>query len=343
MARELFIPLLVVLLVFSWSQSLEEPVYSPTLLAEEEIEEEEEEEPFSFEGRYFSPFSGLPLNEEQMVRKPIIATIENSPQSRPQSGLAEADLIYEFPVEGGITRFLALYHSRYPRRAGPIRSARPYLLQTALQYRALYLHIGASPRGFELLEEIDLNNLDQLGAYGRHYYWRSLERSAPYNLYTDPSRLSLLYEERNLLNKESYFSFQHLSIILEEEQEQCHQLVIPYWGGYKVEYQYQPEAGNYLRLMDGEPHQTEQGQRLKPENILVKFARVAPYDDQGRLQIDLLSSGPLLLFRDGMVFEGQWIREGEETNYYDREGEELLLNAGQSFIQVVPLSTQVEY
>src|SRR6056297_3045109 len=102
---------------------------------EEEYETEMAEEDEFNQNNYSStsPFTGLPVIDEYYKRA-VAVSIENSPAARPQSGLEKAEIVYEFMLEGGITRFLAIFWPKVPKKIGPIRSARPALVKTAQSY-----------------------------------------------------------------------------------------------------------------------------------------------------------------------------------------------------------------
>src|SRR5690554_5411549 len=99
---------------------------------------------------YVTPFTGERVAEEVSM-KPIIATINNHLNARPQSGLASADVVYEMLAEGDVTRFLALYQSEIPDNIGPIRSARSYFIELAKGLDAFYIAHGFSPEAQSML------------------------------------------------------------------------------------------------------------------------------------------------------------------------------------------------
>lgn len=283
-----------------------------------------------------SPFSGLPLGAEES-RRPVVVTVENASPARPQAGLEYAELVYEFLVEGGITRFLALYYGDYPKKVGPIRSARPYLLEMASEFDPLYLHVGGSQEAYMLLRELKIHNLDELGP-DRIYFFRISNRSPPYNLYTDLSLLKHLIEEGGSYDIPSWFSFGPSSSKGDQGE-----ISINYWGGYTVSYTYLGEEGRYLRYLNGRPHLTEGGVHLGAHNLLIFFTPTRVLDEAGRLTMELQGKGPLLFFRDGFTIEGHWIKEEERTYYVDKEGAELIFSPGQTWINVVPMSTSINY
>jgi predicted small lipoprotein YifL len=288
-----------------------------------------------------SPFTGLPLKNEYFNRA-VAVSIENSPAARPQSGLDEAEIIYEFMAEGGITRFLAVFWPDVPEKIGPIRSARPFLIETAAAYDSLFLHAGASPDGFEMLSEQDIMHLDQI--YQSKYFWRSSKRPAPHNLYSGKPALSSYLSDLEELEYPEQFHFLTASVI--SDFVKAENIVIDYWGDYEVLYRYDNLNNNYHRFLDNfdNPHQSENGKNLIAKNIIVQYVKTDVKDQEGRLEVDLDSGGKIELFRDGIVVEGRWEKNSDyKIEYYNNDGDNIQINPGQTWIQVVPSNTEISY
>lgn len=291
---------------------------------------------------YYSPFTGQAVSE-QLRRKVLMVIIENSPAARPQSGLEEASIVYEVLVEGGITRFLALYWDNIPEKIGPIRSARPYLIDIAKEYNALLLHAGASPEGFAMLAEGDLEHLDQI--YRSRYYWRSSDRRAPHNLYTGKNKIEDYLDKLIGQEYQQRFSFRQVSFI--KPQDQLADLIsIPYWGGYTVIYRYNSQENQYYRYNGSmeTPHLLDNNKQITANNIIVQYVRTRQIDNVGRLSIDLNNRGSSLIFSDGVVIEGFWEKDlNGLTKFYNNHGESINLNSGQTWIELVPNTIEVDF
>lgn len=291
---------------------------------------------------FYSPFTGEPV-EDFYIRKALMVIVENSPQARPQSGLDEASIIYEFLVEGGITRFLALYWDKIPEKIGPVRSARPYFIETAREYDALLLHAGASPEGFAMLAEGQLAHLDQI--YNGQYYWRSSDRRAPHNLYTGSKRIERYLDQSIGQEYSARFDFQLVSFI-KPDDKRADFIKIPYWGGTTVFYRYNKEENLYYRYYGfmETPHFLDNNKQLTAKNIIIQYTETRLLDEVGRLEIELEGSGKALMFKDGIVIEGFWKKDGDSfTQFYNQQGEKLTFNPGQTWIHIVPSSIEVLY
>lgn len=309
---------------------------------EEEYEAENRENEERLENNYsaVSPFTGQPI-KQNYYKRAVAVSIENSPAARPQSGLKEAEIVYEFMLEGGITRFLAIFWPEVPEKIGPIRSARPALVKTAQAHDALFLHAGASPHGFALLAVNDILHLDQI--YQSQYYWRSSKRNAPHNLYSGEEPLKNYLE--NLSEKEYPDQFNFLRASVLSDFEKAENISIDYWGSYDVLYEYNSLENNYLRFLNNKdnPHLVESGEQLKAKNIIVQHAKTSTKDSEGRQDIDLESGGKIHFFRDGLVIKGSWENNNGEIIYLNAAGSEIEINPGQTWIQVVPNGTEISY
>ena len=132
----------------------------------------------------YSPFTGEPVS----ALGPVLATkIDNLARARPQTGLTGADIVYVLPVEGGLSRILAVFSSRFPSVIGPVRSAREDDLELLAQFgRPAFAYSGAQP---QLLPVVQKARTVDLYAGRVEGYFRDPRRVAPHNLYAHTSQL----------------------------------------------------------------------------------------------------------------------------------------------------------
>lgn len=292
--------------------------------------------------QYYSPFNGISIKKFSF-QKAVMAVIENTNQARPQAGLNSSPIVYEYLVEGGITRFLALYWDEIPNKIGPIRSARPYLIETAQVYNSLLLHAGASPEGFHKFQTEDIEHLDQI--YNGNYYWRGSTKKPPHNLYTGYFKISDYLKNMTGQEYQSRFNFKQISFINYDELN-AEEIIIDYWGNYDVRYRYNMEKNNYKRyIYDFQtPHLTVNNEQIEVDNIIVKFANTEIKDDLGRLEIEINGTGKAYYFHDGILTKGKWEKkENQWTQFYNQNDKLIEVNPGKTWIQVIPKSAEVIY
>ena len=127
---------------------------------EPEPEEEEEDPGPDLTGLAMNPLTGHYIDEDLAWRRPLAVVINNINQALPQSGIAQADVIYEVLAEGGVTRLVAIYKEMDAEKIGPVRSTRHYFLDFALNHDAVLVHHGGSPQGYAAISNMGAANLD---------------------------------------------------------------------------------------------------------------------------------------------------------------------------------------
>lgn len=235
-----------------------------------------------------SVLTGLPIEEESLPR-PLAVMINNAPAARPQSGISEADILYEVLAEGGITRLIGIFQSHAGVvKIGPIRSIRPYLLDIGESYGGITVHAGGSPDAYAILQRQKKADMDEIGRAGA-YFWRDKERKAPHNLYSNAAKLregaaKLGYAESV---KVPGFLFHDPEYIPVEGTPALALGVNFLLKSYNVGYHYNAEQRTYARWVNGKPHLDLNNNRpVEAANIIVMGSDHKVLDDVGRLQVD---------------------------------------------------------
>ncbi len=268
--------------------------------------------------------------EGQKKREIIGVMIENQEDARPyQLGLERALFIQEFPVEGMISRFLALFDRHdLPVSVGPTRSLRPYFVDASQPWTGAIMHAGGSPEAFERAKAFkDLATVNVLQFDDEKYTLRRSDVPAPHNLFLSEDILEELLPE-NIVSASwppyptggppvaasgaTTIRINFLSTL------------------HNVEYRSQQD-GSYLRINGGTVS------ALKPHNVLILQIPVTEIGEFGRLTIPLEGKGPLLLFRSGYSIPGKWRYDGPKTGFtfLDVHGQPLRLAAGATWMTVV--------
>lgn len=294
---------------------------------------------------------GVLVKKGDENNKPRAIMIENLVSVRPQSSLSKASVVYEVLVEGGITRFMAIYDgSEKLESIGPVRSARAYFLDWAEEYKPLYVHCGGSPDALASISEYNLYSLNQIG--GDHaFFWRDQDRSAPHNLYTSGRLLAFAFRDKDLDQDGDFdpWLFKEEAGITDRTTEEKYIKIDFSSFSYQVEYRYQREDNDYLRLNGEKEHKDAlTDEQIRAKNIVIQLVDTELSDTQtGRLQVQTIGGGRAIIFQDGQALEGTWEKSSREerTRFYDSDNKEVKLNAGPIWIEVVPLSREnaIEY
>ncbi|MDP3970765.1 MAG: DUF3048 domain-containing protein [bacterium] len=281
---------------------------------------------------------------------PTAIIVENLETIRPQSGLSQANLVYEALAEGGITRFMAVYATAEDiELIGPVRSARHYFVDWAEEYGGMFAHIGGSPQALGILGTTDyMTDLNQFGY--PQYYFRDENLYAPHNLFSTSELQTFAIRDLGLSDESGDFE----SYLFKEESEvnselaEASDITVEFsTSAYEAKWQYDESSNSYLRSNGGEPHiDKNNDEQLVAKNIVIQKVETQLLEsDTGRIDIVTMGGGDALLFQDGTVQEGRWIKSerGDRTKFIDLDDNEFEFNPGTTWIEVVPIEKEVTY
>ncbi|MFD1954857.1 DUF3048 domain-containing protein [Paenibacillus thailandensis] len=287
---------------------------------------------------YSAPLTGLGMDEPAEAR-PVAVMINNLKPARPQSGLTEADVVWEVLAEGGITRLVAIFQStgHNTEPIGPIRSIRPYLIELGESYGAVLAHAGGSNDAYAILQGQDKPYLDEITNAGGSF-WRSKERKAPHNLYSDLEKLRAAADKKGYDSETAVPSYTFEDEGATAGGAAADNVSVTFsLQNYVVKYAYDAEGGVYKRFIGDEPHvDMNNDEQLTASNLVVLSASHRTLDNEGRLAIDLEQGGPAVLMQRGKAVECEWIRDGGGMIRIVKDGEELPMVPGRSFFHIVP-------
>jgi hypothetical protein len=266
--------------------------------------------------------------------QPYAVMVETMIDARPMSGIAQANLVVEAPVEGGIMRLMAVYDaSTTVDKIGPVRSARPYYVEWAKSLNAVYAHVGGSPEALNRISGLaDFRNLDEM-ANGQ-FFWRSKDRSAPHNAYTSTDLLHQAATDKKW-QPEKFLSWTYDSVPTIEAGDVT-EISIPYGGAGNVKWKYDKAEDKYWRTMGTKPHTDSDGTQVSAKNILVVLTEQRVLDDYGRLSIRTAGLGKAIFYRNGYAQEAQWIRDaGTFIRLQTPDGRPVSFARGTTWVEIV--------
>lgn len=307
---------------------------------------------------YVNPLTGEGVDQDVGARRPIAVMINNLKKALPQAGVSQADIIYELPAEGGVTRMLALFQSvEGVGEIGTVRSARDYYVSLALGHDAIFLHAGGSPMAYAAIKQWGVTALDCVnGPYEGTLFWRDPDRrknaGLEHSLLTSSELVLEQMPSRFRLDHEDGFQ---VGWTFSEEApdggQPAAKLTIPF-STYKTGYfTYDAELNRYLiaQSLDGsDPISYVDGQTgdaVGMSNVLVLYTDVSRVkgDEAGRMSVRTTGSGSGLLLRDGQLFEITWRRDNrtDRLTFLDKFDHPIPLAIGTSYINIVSGSAEV--
>lgn len=291
-----------------------------------------------------SPLSGIYGEEEKINRRPVAIMFDNHPRARWQAGLKDAEIVYEFLVEAPYTRYMGIYLMNDPEALGPIRSARPYFITASLEYDGVYVHVGGSPQAQSDVKSLKLADIDGLSSSNK-VFWRKSHKKMPNNLYTSMEVLRSTQEDRKYRLMGEYTPFKFKEDEEDMEGLEAKNVIIHYRKNNTTEYNYDSESKDYKRKKDGENHIDEiDSSSIVAKNIIIQEANTKVIDNIGRLDIQLIGEGKGKYISNGKYIDITWSKNSKasKTIYYDLNDEEIILNPGITWIQIVEPNTVIE-
>lgn len=307
----------------------------------------------------FGPISGSnPFTGQgggRSGQRPVIVCVNNDYAARPQLGLSQADLIYEYLMEGyGITRFSALFYGEESAQIGPVRSARLINYYMGALYDAGLACSGASDAvRYVLKHEAPFPYMDiDLDDPSNARYSVSIGSDYRTRLRTSTSGLRRWLGEWGVEKAPNLRGFTFGGAPGGGTPATVINVPYPAGTGCQVEYRYDGGSGRYSRFMGGIAHTDgNSGAQLAVENVIVQVvsheATNIVEDSLGStsIRLNLFGSGRAIIFRDGQAFVGSWRSDsqGDLPRFFDQNGAELPLKPGKSWISVVPPDYTVSY
>ncbi len=277
--------------------------------------------------------------------RPYAVTINNIGAARGlQSGLQDAYIIYEFIVEGGLTRYLALFVDAAVERIGSIRSARHYFLDYVLENDAIYVYHGQSPQAQSDFGRLGIDKI--VVDHNNNTGWRDrkLNVAIEHTLFTNTEKLSSGLGSKRVERNNDYllkYSVDSLKLQEIENNQVANNIDIEYSSSMSSSYQYDSETKVYKRSVNNKEHKDYiTGEQYTFKNILVY--EVANYtisgDTSGRQNLDNIGSGTGYYISEGYAVPITWSKSSRSgrTIYKYVNGDELVINDGNTFIQIQP-------
>ncbi len=307
------------------------------------IEETETETEASLpEGQMYSFLTGQPVSKQTGMQRPYCIMLNNVQDALPQSDISYAEMVYEAEVEGGITRLMGVFQDDSKlEKVGSIRSARHYYVDFSNDNQGIYVHFGQSSFAADRIANDHIEELSGLTGYGSQVFYRSSDRVAPHNVYTNKDMLAKGlsicsisrdypkgYKGRLTFNTEDTVPAAGTAASL---------VRIPFDS--QPYFEYNTKDRLYLRSQYGQPHiDGETGQQLSFKNIIVQYVPQKSISNQDHQDLTLNGSGKGWFITDGKAQEITWSRKDKTdvTRYYLTDGSQISLNPGKTFFEVVP-------
>ena len=291
-----------------------------------------------------APLTGLPdPGGASQHRAAMTVKIENDPNSLPQWGVNQADVVYEEIVNGGITRLAAVFNSHAPTRIEPVRSVRPTDAQIVWPLKGLFVFSGGAQYAIDSISTAPVQLLSESGAGAA--MWRDPNKVPPYNLVgVGPSLFKLAKDHTP---PPALFQYRGSGQVLGRPVTQ---FVVPFPSIYPVTWTWDAATASWNRGMnDFSPavplDRTGSGALESPKNVVVMsinyYGQIGAMKSYGIMQ----GSGPVAIFSGGREQVGTWSRGASKADvirYTNAKGQPILLTPGQTWVELLNAGVPVQ-
>lgn len=275
--------------------------------------------------------------------RPFAVMIDNQGSKvLPQGGLDKAQIVYEIIVEGGLTRLMPVFWDTDAEMIGPVRSARDYFLDYSLEYDAIYVHYGGSPKALKDIPKLGIKEID--GIYlGPDVFWDLTEDVNNWqDSYTSMEKLKAYAEKRKYgMTADVKFPFTYNQEEIPAEKGETAETVTLKYPSMTSRYEYESATGLYKRFRQGKAHMERVGgNQLTAKNIIIQYVpnHTIKGDPEGRQELITTGAGKGYFITGGKAVKLKWSKasRGAQTKYTDEAGNAITLNSGQTWIQIMP-------
>jgi hypothetical protein len=286
------------------------------------------------EVKLHAPYTGEEVDEATFKKIPFMAIIENSQGARPQSGLSEADIVYETMAEGGIPRFIALFQKNSPEEIGPIRSARPYFISISEEYNLPFAHCGGSEEALSYIQNNNLMSINEMKY--ENYFWRDKSRQAPHNLYTASSKLRKLISTKvygKINNPWLKFNATYWNRV---ELPKATNINLKLNANYSTQYSF--KNGSYYKSMDNAiSTDRANNETIAVKNIVIQISDIKLQADGSHIDINLIGEGDGYVISSGKYTKLHWSKTdiNSQTLLKDDSGNDICLSEGKTWWHIL--------
>ena len=289
---------------------------------------------------------GIKVVDLNSTSRPYAVMINNHPAARPyHSGLQDAYIVYEIVVEGGMTRYMALFKDQNTERIGSVRSSRHYYLDYALENDAYYVHWGWSPQAQSDISSLKVNNINGLTYEGSYFYRdKTLGVALEHTGLTDMGQLNKAVAKlgyRTDLKKDLLldYSIDPIDASAKSNTKSANNVSIKYSNSVTTSYVYDEEAQVYKRFVNSKTHSDYvTKEQYTAKNIITYQVANNSLDSYGRQDLTNVGSGKGYFITNGTAIPITWEKSSREaqTIYRYEDGEEIIVNDGNTYIQIQP-------
>ncbi|MDP3697285.1 MAG: DUF3048 domain-containing protein [Candidatus Taylorbacteria bacterium] len=285
-----------------------------------------------------SPISGIPC--ENADRRPISVMIAADPETRPLSGINEADMVFEMPVTpNGITRFMAVFQCNDPAEIGSIRSARNDFIPLAYGLGSIYVHWGGEKEALGKLENHIMDNINAMKYEGTVFY-RKKGIPMPHNGFTDIGKIIDQAKKLGYGLENTFGGYPHEEREIKKNLSNiADEINIEYPRPYDVKWIYDSQKDEYKRYRGGQPEMDRNTNKQVSARVVAIVKTTSKYLSKDYIAIETQGNGEAIIYQGGVSFPAKWRKDRSALDsklyFYDNDGEEVKFLPGKIWVEII--------
>jgi hypothetical protein len=290
-----------------------------------------------------TPLTGEVIPAGTVLGPSLAAKVDNHVDARPQVGLEHTDLVFEELVEGGLTRYVAVWQSDVPAEIGPIRSIRPMDPDIISPLGGIVAYSGGQLRFVLAMKDTNVYNAIHGQADTADVMYRTTTKRAPHNVLVRAPQLIAMHPDIVAPGQQFAFAPDVAASTAVREGDPTAKILLRFGAPSTPSWTYDPASGRYLRFQAGVADQDGAGAQLSAANVIV--VRVAICNDGGVPKTELIGSGEAWISSGGATVHATWKKGSRRAllRLVDDTGTVIRLAPGNSWIELVPLSGDVSF
>ena len=294
------------------------------------------------EATAIAPLRGTTVPSGSLDRPAISAKIDNHWDARPQTGLERSDIVFEELVEGGITRYVAVWHSDIPDLIGPVRSIRPMDPDIASPFGGIIFYAGGQPQFVEMMRNTPVYNAIHGQPDTADYMYRIKERAAPHNVLAKAKEFADSHGDIAAPPVQFAFAVDAASSTAAHDGTPTTAINTTFSTGFHSSWTFDADSGLFVRSQNGDIDRDSDGKPLTATNVVVVRVPVSPGPVP---KTEMIGSGEAWVSTAGKTVHATWTKSSATDSIHlrDDRGVTVRLGAGNTWVELVPLDGAADF
>jgi len=290
-----------------------------------------------------APLRGTLIEAGAATNPSIAAKIDNHLGARPQVGIDRADIVFEELVEGGLTRYVAIWQSDIPKEIGPVRSIRPMDPDIVSPFKGIIAYSGGQPRFVQLMKDSGVYNAIHGQADTATTFYRTPTKRAPHNVLVKAPQVIAAHKKLDAPGQQVGYADDLASSTAVREGKKISGISLVFGAASTPSWGWNDERDVFVRSQAGVKDRASNGKRIGATNVVVLRVKVST--GLGVPKTELVGSGKAWVASGGSIVAATWAKSSRTSRIrlVDATGAAIRLAPGNTWFELVPTGGSAKY